>query len=436
MNRDLSQNAGAISPRLNPRVVGLEPSATVAINDLSNQLIHSGRDVVKLGLGQSPFPVPAIVQQALRDNAHQKDYLPVQGLRALREVVARHHRRTFRIESDTDDVLIGPGSKELMFLAQLVYEGELVIPSPCWVSYAPQARIIGRQIRQIHTSRATRYELTAAALREVGLQDPDQSRMVVLNYPSNPTGQTFREDQLRELASAAREFRMLVLSDEIYGKLDHDGDHQSIVPYYPQGTIFSGGLSKWCGAGGWRLGLFVFPKNLRWLLRAMASVASETFTSTSAPIQYAAVVAFEESEAIEEYLGQCRRILKGLDHYLVNRLRASQVEVFSGAGGFYLFPDFEHYRDRLAAIGVTTSPDLCRELLDRTNVAVLPGAAFGRDERELTARLAYVDFDGHQALTALGNGSDDSQVDQAFLKQHCPRIIDGCERICDWLESL
>lgn len=140
---------------LNPNVQGLKPSATVAINDLSNNLKRKGREIFKFGLGQSPFPVPEQVQEALRQNAFQKDYLPVKGLRELQEAVAEHHRRDFGIEANPDDVLIGPGSKELMFVLQLAYFGDLVIPAPSWVSYAPQARIIGRNITFLATESVT-----------------------------------------------------------------------------------------------------------------------------------------------------------------------------------------------------------------------------------------------------------------------------------------
>ena len=132
---------------LNLNVRGLPQSATLAINELSNQLRKDGRMIYKLGLGQSPFPVPQPVVDELKANAHQKDYLPVKGLPQLREAVADYHCRTHGICYTADDVLIGPGSKELMFLLQYTYYGDLVIPTPSWVSYAPQALIIGRQVR-------------------------------------------------------------------------------------------------------------------------------------------------------------------------------------------------------------------------------------------------------------------------------------------------
>ena len=131
---------------INLNVRGMKASATVAINELSDELRRQGRTIYKLGLGQSPFPVPAPVVESLRQNAHQKDYLPVRGLRSLRDAVADYHARRDNVQRTGDDVLIGPGSKELMFLLQLVFYGDLIIPSPSWVSYAPQAQIIGRQM--------------------------------------------------------------------------------------------------------------------------------------------------------------------------------------------------------------------------------------------------------------------------------------------------
>lgn len=126
------------SINLNLNVRGLPQSATLTINEKSAELIRQGRKVIKLGLGQSPFPVPHSVIEQLQANAFQKDYLPVMGLYALREAVAGFHQRGEGIPYRAEDVLIGPGSKELMFIVQLVYYGDLVIPTPSWVSYAPR----------------------------------------------------------------------------------------------------------------------------------------------------------------------------------------------------------------------------------------------------------------------------------------------------------
>jgi aspartate aminotransferase len=424
---------------LNLNVRGMGPSATVAINERSNQLLAEGRSIIKLGLGQSPFPVPPRVVEALQAHAHEKDYLPVKGLRTLRRAVAEHTARTTGLTDRTaDDVLIGPGSKELMFLLQLVYCGDLVIPSPAWVSYAPQARILGRTVRFIPSHPDNGFMITADAFARLCAEDPGRPRVVILNYPSNPTGATFGREELAAIAEVAREHGVVLLSDEIYGAVHHTGDHVSIAVFYPEGTIVSSGLSKWCGAGGWRLGTFVFPPELRWLLDAMAAAASETYTSTSAPIQHAAVTAFQGGPDIDAYLEGSRRILGMLGTWVHRRLGAAGIRAPAPAGGFYLFPNFEHVRERLARRGIATSRALCEQLIGETGVAILPGDDFGRPPDELTARLAYVDFDGEAALEAIatdeGRLLPGDHVDEGFLRACAPRVLEGIDRICDWIE--
>lgn len=421
---------------LNLNVRGLKESATLAINDQSKNLIYQGKSVYRLGLGQSPFPVPAVVQEALRQNAHQKDYLPVQGLRTLREAVSRHHAKYDGIHFNPDSVLIGPGSKELMFLLQLSYYGDLVIPTPCWVSYSPQAQIVGRPVVSIGTTFENRWRLQPESLHQLCKQDPGRPRIVILNYPGNPEGGTYDKETLKEIAEIARKYDLILLSDEIYGKLTYTGEHISIARYYPEGTIVSSGLSKWCGAGGWRLGTFTFPESLKWLQDAMASVASETYTSTSAPIQYAAVRAFEGGMEIERYLLHSRRILARLGGWATARLRDAGARVISPEGAFYIFPDFTPIAEKLYRRDIRTSTELCHRVLNETGVAILPGQVFGRPDQELTARIAYVDFDGALALTASEQIPLTEDIDGEFIETYCYNTKKGIDTLCDWLANL
>jgi aspartate aminotransferase len=420
---------------LNLNVRGLKPSATVAINERCNELIRSGRSVFKLGLGQSPFPVPSSVVDALRTHADRKDYLAVRGLTALRSAVADYHRRRQGLSSSWEDVLVGPGSKELMFLLQLVYYGDLVVPTPSWVSYAPQAAIIGRKISWLNTDRESSWQITPERFEELCHEDPQRPRIVVLNYPNNPTGGSYKLAELKAIAEVARRHRVILLSDEIYGELHFRGQHVSVARFYPEGTIVSGGLSKWCGAGGWRLGVFVFPPPLRWLLDAMAAVASETYTSTSAPIQYAGVKAYYGGLDIERYLWHSRRILSALGRCCRSILTKAGIDVAKPQGAFYLFPDFSPLRDRLAARGIRDSTALCERLLEETGVAILPGVDFGRRPVELTARLAYVNFDGASALAASEHLPKDAPLDEPFLRRCCRSTLEAVERIAAWVES-
>ncbi len=257
-----SARADGVRRKLAATVTNLTPSATLAINEHSARLQQQGREIFRLGLGQSPFPVPPWVVDELRKHAHQKAYLPVKGLPELRHAIAGFLHRTEALDIHPDHVLVGPGTKELMFLLQLCYDAELIVPSPSWVSCAPQAEIIGRPVQWLQNEPATGLRVTPEALDQLCRQDPEKPRLLILNCPGNPTGYTYSSDQLKAIADVARRYRVLVLSDEIYSGLDFQNTHVSIARFYPEGTIVSNGLSKWCGAGGWRLGAFALAAEL------------------------------------------------------------------------------------------------------------------------------------------------------------------------------
>jgi aspartate aminotransferase len=435
MNRKTSYNNKRVSLNLNVRGIGKSP--TLAINERCRKLAGQGRIIHRLGLGQSPFPVPVPVVEALKNHAHEKDYLNVNGLEALRRAVARFHARKDQVDIRPGNVLIGPGSKELMFLLQLVYYGEIILPTPCWVSYAPQAKIIGRNIKYIHTDFKDGWKITPKKLETFLRKDQDQykPRILVLNYPANPTGLTYSEPELKALARIAKKFEMVLLSDEIYGQLHFQGGHVSIARFYPEGTIISSGLSKWCGAGGWRLGTFAFPASFEWLLDPMAAVASETYTSVSAPIQHAAVRAFKGGILIERYLWHARRILSYLGARTADILINAGIRVHRPEGGFYLFLDFSPHAENLQARGVTDSVTLCEKLLDETGVAILPGEAFMRPPEELSARLAYVNFDGPEALATSETVPLSSEIPESMHEACFGPVFQAIEAIVDWVRG-
>lgn len=421
---------------LNLNVRGLPTSATLSINEKCNQMIAQGRTIYKLGLGQSPFPVPDRVVEALKENAHQKDYLPVMGLKQLREAVAGYNMRVQRLSTMPEDIMVGPGSKELIFILQLVYYGDLIIPTPSWVSYSPQARIIGRHVQWVPTSKENDYRLSPEKLEMICRTDPDRPRVVILNYPSNPTGSTYPIERLKQVARIARKYRVVLVSDEIYGMIHHKGQHISVARYYPEGTIVSGGLSKWCGAGGWRLGTFSFPSGLKWLKEAMATVASETFTATAAPIQYAAVEAFNGGPDIDHYLHHSRRILKFLAKHISGVLHQLNISFPAPQGAFYFFPDFGYYSEKLQEKGIFTSVEFCNSLLNETGIAMLPGSDFGRQPEELTCRMAYVNFSGKEALQASMEEYREKPLDEHFIREFCPGIWNSMEILGNWLNDL
>lgn len=422
---------------LNLNIRGISQSPTLMINELSKKLNKNGKFIYRMGLGQSPFPVPAPVVESLKLHAHEKDYLPVKGLEELRRAVAHFHRQKDNVNIKSDNVLIGPGSKELMFILLMVFYGDVILPTPCWVSYAPQAKIIGRNIKLIHTSFENKWRITSKQLEDFlsGEHDQYKPRLLVLNYPSNPDGGTYPAQELKRIARIAKKHEMIILSDEIYGQLHFKGEHVSMARFYPEGTIISSGLSKWCGAGGWRLGTFAFPPEFDWLINAMAAVASETYTSVSAPIQYAAVRAFRGGIQIERYLWHVRRILAHLGTRCTKILREVGIQVHDPVGAFYLFPDFSPLSSKLRKRGITNSKDLSEKLLQDTGVAILPGEAFQLPPELLTARLSFVNFDGSKALAMSETIPLSENLPEDFADHYCISVVQGVQKIADWANS-
>jgi aspartate aminotransferase len=287
----------------------------------------------------------------------------------------------------------------------------------------------------VDTSITDNWRVTPDQLARICEEDPARPRLLVLNYPGNPDGGSYTAEQLEGIATVARRFGVILLSDEIYGQLHHKGKHVSVARFYPEGTIISSGISKWCGAGGWRLGTFAFPSDLAWLMDAMAVVASETYTSVSAPIQFASVRAFKADLELERYLWHTRRILEGLGQRCAQMLSQAGVRVHAPVGAFYLFPDFTPFQESLRQDGITNSTIFCERLLQETGVAILPGAAFQRPAEELTARFAYVGFDGAKALAASETLALDQALPDDFLEYWCGEVIEATERIVEWVTA-
>lgn len=403
-----------------------EPSSTLRINEISNKLLDEGKNVYKFGLGQSPFPVPEILIETLKKNAHQKDYLNVSGLLKLREVVAKYHSKKNLYNYSKDNVIIGPGSKELIFQCQMVTEMPLLLPKPSWVSYEPQAKILKKDVNWIDTSKNTNWHLSANALRDYCKNNKYKYQLLILNSPNNPTG-TNNED-LEELSKICKENNIIVISDEIYTELDFNGNYHSISHFYPEGTIISSGLSKWCGAGGWRLGTLTFPKELKIIHDSVRSLASETFTSVSAPIQYAAVKAYTEDHS--EYLNNSRKILKKVADFVYDQLSEIGIECIRPQGGFYILCDFSKIIKHNNIINNATT--LCEQVLQNTGFAMLPGKNFGIEDEKLITRMAFVDFDGNKALSFM---KDNTSIKDDDFNELFPKINEGILNLKSWLKS-
>jgi len=403
-------------------VKDLKPSSTLKINEICKELENKGEKIFKFGFGQSPFQIPTDIINALKDNAYQNKYLPMQGLKELRETVAKYTSTTKNYNYKSENVIIGPGSKELMFLLHVLFDGEIILPAPSWVSYAPQA-ILGRnKIQVIQTKRENNWFPTGAEIEEIILKDKNKNYLLFLNSPNNPSGQVCKN--LEEISEIVKKYNLIILSDEIYSELSFENEFKSISNFCPEKTIISTGLSKWCGAGGWRLGYFIIPAVLNNLRDSINVLASETFSSVSAPIQYAAIAAYSNDHS--EYIKNSKNILKAVGNYVYENLKSNKVTMNKPKGGFYLMPEFSNK-------SFSTSSEMCDNLLKDTGVALLPGSDFGFNKTRMLARLSFTDFNGQEFMN---NIKDKKKIDNDLILKFAPKIAEGVNKLRKWSESI
>ena len=403
-------------------VKDLKPSSTLKINETSRHLEIKGEKIFKFGFGQSPFPIPTDIVSELKNNAHQNKYLPMQGLKQLREAIAKYTSAKKDYNYKSENIVIGPGSKELMFLLHVLFDGDIILSAPSWVSYAPQA-ILGRnKIQLIQTTRENNWFPTAAEIEEVILKEKNKNYLLFLNSPNNPSGQICKN--LEEISKIAKSYNLIILSDEIYSELSFEENFKSISSFCPEKTIISSGLSKWCGAGGWRLGYFVVPDSLNTLKKSINTLASETFSSVSAPIQYAAINAY--SNDYSEYVNNSRNILSAVGNYVYENLKSNKILIKKPQGGFYLMPEFLNKKFK-------TSSEMCDNILKETGVALLPGVDFGFDKTKMLARLSFTDFDGQNFINEVQNRQI---IDKKLILKYAPKIVEGVYKLKKWSESI
>ena len=400
----------------------LKPSATLAINEESNRLKESGKKIYKFGFGQSPFPIPESVVLALKNNANKHNYLPMQGLEELRSAIANYLNTNNNNNFSKEDIVIGPGTKELMLLTQIIFKGDVLLPAPSWVSYQPQAIIAKNKVHWIQTTSNSNWFPTGKQLEDKVKSINSESLLLIINSPNNPSGTTC--NNLQEIAEVAKKYNIIILSDEIYSELNYSGQYKSISNFYPERTIVSTGLSKWCGAGGWRIGFFAIPNQLKNFKDSLKILCSESFTSVSAPIQYAAIEAYKGDHS--KYLNAVKKILSFTADYVYKNLKSNVINITKPEGGFYLLPEFANAK-------FSSSSEMCKDILNKTGVALLPGSDFGFKSSKMLTRLSFTDFNG---ANFLNNTLGSKKLDNADLKKNAPNIVDGISKIKEWSNSL
>lgn len=370
-------------------------SPTLAAGEALDRRRRAGERILALASGEIGLPVLPELRERLAAAADRNDYGPVPGGPKLRTAAAGYWSRR-GLPTDPDRVVCGPGSKPLLYALLLALGGDVVLPTPSWVSYAAQATLAGARPIPVPTPpgeggvpdpAALRTAVTAA--RAAGRRP----RCVVVTVPDNPTGTVATPGTLRRLGQAARELDLVIVSDEIYGDLVFDPGARGASPaaYAPERTVVTTGLSKNLALGGWRIGIARLPDGPLGddLHARLVAVASQIWSSCPAPVQAAAAYAFAEPPEVAARLAASRRLHEAVARAVARRLVAAGAALPPVRATCYLYPDFAPLREHLARVHAVHGGDgLAAVLSERYGVGVLPGTAFGEAEHALRIRIA------------------------------------------------
>lgn len=419
---------------INQHISKLKPSATLLINEKVKELRKKGQQITHFGFGQSPFPIHNSIVEELKKYATNNHYLPVKGLLALTEQVSEFLLKNQGIDRNAAHIFIGPGSKELLYQSILIFEGEYLIPKGSWVSYIPQLKSKGGSYSIVDTKLKNQFKLTADTLEAYLQQSNQQTHILILNSPNNPTGAVYTENEYKSLAKVCKKYQVIVLSDEIYSQINFKDDYSpSISKFYPEGTLVFGGLSKVFSAGGYRLGFMSLPEELASLSVVYRSLFSETFSCVSSPIQFAGVKAYEYARELKDYVNISSKILQGISSFIFDEFSNNNIQCTKSQGAFYMMIGFETFKEAIQSLNINTSTELAHYLLENYDVALLPGSDFGFQDTELFFRLAFVDFDGENVMNLT---QKDTEIDRSYVQENCPSVYRGVHQLIKFTKEL
>lgn len=366
----------------------LKPSATLAITAKAKEMKSQGIDVIGFGAGEPDFDTPENIKEFAKrsiDNGFTK-YTAASGIDELKNAIISRIKEDYNVEYEKKEIFVGSGAKHVLYnLFQVLLDlnDEVIIPAPYWVSYPEQVRIAGGKPVILTTEQSNGFKVKPSEIQNV---ITDKTKILVLNYPSNPTGVTFTKEELVEIANLAEKNDLIIISDEIYDKtLYSETKHTSFVQIndsIKDRTILVNGVSKTYSMTGWRIGYAAGNKKV---LAAMNNLAGQSTSNPTSIAQKASVEAFsgpqdKVNEMVVEFKKRRDFICKELNNI-------NGISCLVPDGAFYVFPDISYYFGKEYKNGkIENSVDFADFLLNEAKVAVVPGIEFGSDKN---IRISY-----------------------------------------------
>ena len=374
--------------KLSKLAKNLTPSATLAITAKAKDLKSKGIDIIGFGAGEPDFDTPNNIKSAAKDSIDSgfTKYTAASGIIELKEAIRERISIDYGLSYENKEILVGSGAKHVLYnlFNVLIDEGdEVLIPAPYWVSYPEQVKISGGSPIILHTNQEDGFKITK---KQIESRCNENTKILVLNYPSNPTGSTYNYDELSQIAEICKEKNLIVISDEIYDKIIYSNEKHISFPQLSEDaknrTILVNGVSKTYSMTGWRIG---YAAGNSEVISAMNNLSGQSTSNPTSISQKAAIEAFSGNQGkVVEMLGEFE-IRKEYISSFLNEIEG--VECFVPKGAFYVFPDISYYFGKsFKGKEIRNSIEFTDFLLDHAKVAVVPGIEFGSDKH---IRISY-----------------------------------------------
>ena len=408
----------------------IKRSPTLLINEKVKTMWQDGEDILHLAFGESRFPVHPDLSKALNDGISNRSYLSSLGTKSLRIKIADYYSKQLNVDISYNQVIVGVGSKSLLYSMIQAIDGDILLPKPSWVSYSSIATMCNKNIKRFYLDKDNGYKLNIESLKSAyssAKKNGINPSMLVLNSPNNPVGNSFSKPDIELAAYWAQENDITILSDEIYGLITFKGNkHYTPLSHYPGKTIVFSGLSKHLSLGGWRLGISILPRNTfgQQLISKFESISGNIWSCVPAPFQLVGETAFSDNEAIADYINVCANIHRIRTLFIYDHFQDLGIDCPRPTGGFYIYASFKKWSDQLSKIDIISCVSLSEYLLDKYNIATLPGSAFGDDPENLCLRISssYLDMETDEAAQKILDIYNDGTDEKSFINDHHPRL--------------
>ena len=354
----------------------VKPSPTIVVTQKAREMRAAGKDVIGLGAGEPDFDTPNNIKNAAIKAIRSGDtkYTAVDGTLALKKAIIKKFKRENKLNFSTDQITVGTGGKQVLyntFMATLNKGDEVIIPAPFWVSYPDMVLLAGGKPKIIKCSEKEGFKLTAKKLKKAITK---KTKWLILNSPSNPTGVGYTKKEIQNLANVLiKKKKVYILSDDIYEHVRYDNFNFFTIAQLSklkERTFTLNGVSKSYAMTGWRIGYAAGPKNI---IAAIRKIQSQSTSNPSSISQAAAVEALNGNQG---FIKKRANAFKQRRNFVVKSLNSIKgITCIKPNGAFYVFPSCRGLLNKKTKL--KTDTDFVKKLLEKSNVAVVQGSAFG-----------------------------------------------------------